>query len=156
MEDLQIALDELRACYARCNSNYDQLQNKLFALLAGELTIATFIFATDSQFIPSQAYGRVFFGLGTSLLVIAIGIGFVSVSSNRWAEVPDRRRILDNSEMAAHPGKDFLLRLKEDYEETIDFCTDQYVKRTAYLDWSIRLFVAAAILLLVLKFIKQG
>lgn len=155
-EDLKIALDELRARYARCNNKYDQLQTKFFALLAGQLTVAALLlapfFTGENMKLPDETYGLIIFLVGVALLVGAIGLSFMSASSNEWAEAPERRRILGNEEIKAHSDVDFLERIKEDYDTAIEFCESKFDKRASRLDWSIRMFVLAVIILLVLKF----
>ena len=155
--DINVALDELRARYGRCNSNYDNLQNKFFALLAGQLAVATLLFSsgfTDGNF--HDPTGKVFFIIGAVFLVAAIGIAFMSVSSSTWAEVPELRRILENDEIKAHPGIKFKERIKLDYEGAVEDCTRLYRKRATNLDWSIRSFVVGVILLLMLKLITRS
>lgn len=157
--DLAIAVQELRDRYARCHSKYDQLQTKFFALLAGQLTIATLLFSNyfsgsaDSLKLPITVAGWIFFVVASAMLIIAIGISFWSVSSNRdWAETPERVRILDNDEIKKHPGPEFLERIKADYNEAINVCDNCHEERAFRLDWSIRLFIISVIILLVVKF----
>lgn len=154
--DLTVAIDELRARYARCNNAYDNLQTKFFALLAGQLTVAALLFSGyfngQSLGMPDELYGRVIFFTAVAMMLVAIGLAILSVSSNsNWAETPEIRRILDNDEIAAHPGEKFLKRIKCDYEEAIAQCEACINERAQKLDWSIRLSVGSIIIFLMLK-----
>lgn len=155
--DLSVAIDELRARYARCNTAYDNLQTKFFALLAGQLTVAALLFSgyfsgDQNLGMPIELYGRVIFFTAVAMMLVAIGLAILSVSSNsNWAETPEIRRILNNAEIAAHPGADFLQRIKCDYEEAIAQCEMCINERAQKLDWSIRLSVGSIIIFLMLK-----
>lgn len=136
--DLKIAIVELQARYARCNNKYDLLQTKFFALLAGEIAIATLLFSgyfeNQALILPSTLSGKIFFFSAVGMFLTALGLAFISVSSNHdWAETPEMKRILDKEEIKAHAGTNFLERIVEDYKEAIKTCDDCFEKRTKKL-----------------------
>lgn len=154
-QDIRVAIDELRLRFSYCDSDYNQLQTKFFALLAGEVAIATFLLADNQEFHRVFTSGSIimqlFFVGGLLCLMAAIGIAFVYTRSVKAAIAPEIKRILGNTEIKAHPGIDFLERIKEDYEEAIAICDEDNDRRARKLDWSIDLFVIAAIILMIFK-----
>jgi hypothetical protein len=148
-EVLQLALIEAHKKYERVNNDYNQNSTKLFTLLATELAILTFLFASDGGFLPEKLYGIIFYAIGVALVILAVAALFWGTLSNDWeepAELKELQTLRYDSKAA------FLEYLKDDYLVAYQFCLEQYTKRRKLLDWSIFLFVGGVTILMILKF----
>lgn len=146
---LTLSLEEARKKYDRLNSDYHNLRGRLFTLLAAELAVVTYLFASDGNILPRQLYGIIFFAVGVSMLAVAAVILFVAVSSVVWA-VPLNIPELKNKYNLSHDK--YLEHMRDDYLESYAFCLEKHQSRTKMFDWSIRLFLIGVTILLILKF----
>ena len=48
IESLKLALDDLKRLFDHLSKNYDSIKNRVLALIAGEVAIATFVFSAPT------------------------------------------------------------------------------------------------------------
>ncbi|MGC1176768.1 MAG: hypothetical protein WA843_01750, partial [Candidatus Saccharimonadales bacterium] len=146
---LEAALDEMKAKYTAVCSDYAHLGTKIFTLLATELVIITFLFASNKAFSLNVLYGVIFFGIGIACIILSLGVLFWSVSSNAWASPGEIKEL---SLLRYSTYIDYLTDIKDDYLDAYQFCRVSYNKRRIAFDRSIILFVFGAIILMVIKY----
>lgn len=148
--DQDLALKQYQLKYERVSSDYNSLQTKILTLLAVELTITTFIFL-QGPIVPHQYYGKVFFWAGTIGVFASILVSMLSAHSNKWMSPPGKKTLSEKTRQKFR-GYDFVDLLLDDYREAYDYCLGKFTERSAWFDWSLRIFALSSITLLVIKY----
>lgn len=122
----RLAVEELRRLYDNIDRSFDNLRTKALALLAGEVTIVTFLISSSHKHpifhgdVP--IYGIVFYGLAILSFVIAFLI-FVNVFSTvEWQHPPEEKDVQNITDRFNHRPLKFLEYLKDEYLECINRC----------------------------------
>ena len=154
-EVLGLSLEELRRLYDNICTSFDHLRTKSLALLAGEVAIVTFLFASDGSdktFFPDAIYGLVFASIG----VVFLGASFVlflwALAPTQWHHPPDTKRLQDPDGSINRDPKKFLRYLKNDYITTIRSCIMKISSRAKGLTWGIYLLSIGIFILILIKY----
>ena len=121
-----LAIDELRRLYDSINASFDNLRTKALALLAGEVTIVTFVISSGNKhpiFHDKVAiYGLVFYGIAILAFLVAFLV-FVNVFSTvEWHHPPEEKDVANLTARFNSKPLKFLEYLKEEYLESINHC----------------------------------
>jgi hypothetical protein len=151
-ETIKLALEDLRRLYDHISHNYDSLKNRVLALIAGEVAIASYIFSGKDFDIAKQGTPEnIFFGIGVGLLAVSFGALLWIVSTASWV-IP-----LDLSESQKlykryNSKLEYLEYIKEDYEDCTALCLRKMATRARVYNVTLFILSGAIIMLLVVKF----
>jgi hypothetical protein len=154
-ELLRICVDELKELYESIEQSMEHVRNKGLALLAGEIAIATFLFAPkDGGFFPKPVpiYGFIIFGVGILLLFLSAGIFLYVLSKVRWTRPPDEKDISDLNKRFNNSPYEFLEYMKKGYISAIDHCGSKVSRRANALMLGIYMFSFGILLVILIKY----
>lgn len=149
---LKASLIELRRFYDHVSNIYDQLRIKALALIAGEVAIATFIFAKDeARHIPHNPALIIFYFTGIIFLALAFALLLWTIASFSWQiphDLEDSTTLFNKHENELS----FLKYMHDDYINAINKCLPKVDSKARKFNWTIYLLAAGVIMLLVIKY----
>ncbi|HVW97051.1 MAG TPA: hypothetical protein VHA56_13860 [Mucilaginibacter sp.] len=158
IEILLIAIKELRRVHSHISNAYDQLRIKALAMIAGEVAIVSFIFASDGANdhfqIPHSPAGRIFLSIGVAFVSLAFGLLVTSITSGLWPVPGDMDEIeqIDNGIDNRYDSiEKFLKFLRKDYLEANRLCMKIVATKAKRVNWGLYLLLAGVIILMVIK-----
>lgn len=156
-ELLQICVNELNELYESIEQSMEHVRTKGLALLAGEIALATFLFApkgTNQGFFTNNVpvYGFVIFGLGIFLLFLSAGIFLYVLSKVRWVRPPDEKDIANLNKRFNSSPYEFLEYMKDGYTSAINHCGEKVTKRANALMVGIYSFSFGIALVILVKY----
>ncbi len=151
---LERSINELSKFYSHLSNIYDQLRLKALALIAGEVTIVTFLFNDPtSRHVPKAPDTKIFYYSALIFLILTFGLLLWIISTVNWTLPHDTKR---SSEVLADRNRNtylgFLKYLQDDYCEVCDKTNKLVSSKCKRFNWCIYLLSAGAIILMVIKF----
>jgi hypothetical protein len=150
-ELLTLAIDELRRHYDNVNDSFNHLRTKALALLVGEVAIITFIFSSPGLVMPKIVYGIIFLATGVALLIISFVLFLAVLSSASWCHPPDTN-ITKRLQKFFDSPVEFLIYMKDDYEDCIVKCIGIVGIRSSRFMWAVYAFSIGTLMLVVIKY----
>ncbi len=147
-DTLELALEELRIIYGRLDESLATIKVRVLTFLGAALALLSYLYGSETLFIPAQNYGRVFYFLGLGLVVSAIGFLLRALKAMAWS-VPIESKL---TKIRLHKKKHELLELLvEEYIECMIINLGRYETKVADLNSGFFQLLCGSILLLVIK-----
>jgi hypothetical protein len=138
--------------YDSVETSFEQLRTKALALIAGEVAIVAFLFATNTNLgsmVP--VYGIVFYGLGVFLLALSFILLLSVVATVHWKHPVGANDVKKLNEYSGNVEK-FLTFIKNDHAQTISYCTNKLNARANRFSAAIYALSIGLFLLIVIKY----
>lgn len=155
---LELTIDELRRLYDFMDRTYDGLRTKALALLAGEVAILTFLFASDGRRNPILANPSdyIFLGIGVTALILAFLTFLWILQPVQWEHPPESRDLRDLKDRYDNNSTRYLESLKNHYLDVIPSCNSKITKKSGGFVRAIYLLVVGIVIVAVLKYGNGG
>lgn len=155
-ETIRSVLVDLRRLYDHISSNYDSLKNRVLALIAGEVAIASFIFGDEKiKLAKMTSAEEIFFFMGVMLLAVSFGALLWIISTASWIiplDLEASEQIYDRFDSKLK----YLEYIQKDYENSIRHCLKKMSARAKVYNITLFVLSSAIIILLVIKFTRTG
>jgi hypothetical protein len=154
---LELTLQELQKKYNKICQDYDSARIKILTLFGGGLVFLSFLYSGKDAsgradiFFPPNMDGRIFYIIGLALFLGALCIFFWAIRPSMWA-MPTEASEIARLEERYNTRNKFLIYLKDEYTEAIEFCMKQHEHKVKLLDIGTTMLFIGAIILLVLKY----
>jgi hypothetical protein len=150
---LQALTEDLRRLYDHVDSNWINLKNRVLTVAFGEVAIASFIFSTDFKLNKFTTAEIMFFFTGVLLMLASFTVLLWIFSTSHWIiplDTTESRKVF-----IRHSSKvSYLKHVKNDYEETIDFCVSKVDTRSRAFNKVLVALTFGILILLVVKFTR--
>jgi hypothetical protein len=149
-EILKIAIEEQRRVCDWITHNYDNVRNKILALLGGGLAALTFLYASDGGlFIPEEVYGKIFYFSGLFLTLMALSTLIAALRPMPWEFTIEDKEL--NKIDTVSSELEYLQYTKEKHMEAYKLNIHTYEYKQRLFNFSLYPLVFGAMILTVIK-----
>lgn len=164
VEVLRIAVEEQRRFHDELTSSFRGLRNKTLSFIGATLALLTFLYAGASSsdggnlttaerlFIPHELYGLIFYFVGLSCIIYALGKLVHGAKPDAVWSVPLEQR--DYANLIEDDERRFLQKLKDEYVAKTEENLQVHAKKSEALKDSFYPLLVGAILLVVLRYFQ--
>lgn len=154
--ELKLMLEESIVNYRATNAALDDLyravKSKIMIILGGSLALLTYLYSSDSLFLPEQLYGRIIYAIGLGLVLAGISMLYKASYRRIWAFPVD---IKETRERTFKSYIEYLYYVEKNFIEVYEKNSSQYTNVVKWLHWGFVTVVLGAILLIVIKFFSN-
>lgn len=161
IKTLKAYIEEQRRFHDELTRSYEMLRTKIVTQIGGTLALLAFLYAgaldttkttLERLFIPPELYGKIFYYLGLFFILYSLGKVIHGARPNGVWTVAYQSQ--DNKPVESMAHKDYLIKLKNDYDKARADNAVQYSKKyEAYKDAFYPL-LAGAIIMIVLRYFQ--
>jgi len=157
---LESAVNELKVLHNAISTSYDSIKSKALALLAGEITIITFLFAGSSVLSGKVSISDItvstamFYLIGGILLTLAFASFLHVIYPVQWKQPPETEVVRHLEDWFDNDKEKFLKYLQEDYIKAIEVCNAKLSGKAKRFVFAIYLLTSGILILVLLKYGK--
>jgi hypothetical protein len=149
---LKETIAELRRRYDFINDMYEGARFKTLTFLGAGFALLSYLYANSSEeglFIPSETYGKIFYGLAIVLIIGAMVMLLLSIKGSRWEFPCHEVKLGDIEDKENHLS--FLRYVRDEYLRSTNLNLYTYENKYRVLNISLLMLLVGGILVVLMK-----